>query len=403
MSFISKYLEHTQIYESPTSFWKFSAYATISAVLRDSLYKKQGDKFVYPNIYTLLLADSAVQRKGNPIELCEKLVRTIGNTKIISGRSSIQSVFDVLGGAETDKKTGAIRKGGSAIFFAPELAASLVQDDQAISILTNIYDFKDEYRDQLRGKGITDVDKIVFSLFAGSNETLLKSVYNNNAIYGGLLGRTFIVKPDEFRAASSLLSTSDTSNSFNNLIFLLKEIIRSVNGEVQITEEAAAEYEGWYKPFRESYRTKVDTTGVAGRVHATILKLSMILAANDMTTSLRKIHVEEAIGECMALMPNYKSFTISAGKGDLAAAGGVLIQALLDAVPTYKLSRKQILRVHWQDIDSEMLDKLGATLNEAGVIKIESLGNSEIAYSLTTKSLDDMGIVVEEKGLKAVK
>lgn len=391
MSFISKYLEHTSIYESPTSFWKFSAYATISAILRDSVYKKQGDKYLYPNIYTLLLADSAVQRKGNPVELCEKLVRAVGNTKVISGRSSIQSVFDVLSTAETDKKNGTIRKGGSAIFFAPELAASLVKDDQAIGILTNIYDFKEEYRDQLRGRGTTDVEKIVFSLFAGSNETLLKSVYSNDAIYGGLLGRTFVVKPDEFRKASSLLDLDDVGESFKHLVSLLMNIVKSVKGAVTITEEAAREYEGWYIPFRESYRTKVDTTGIAGRMHTTIIKLAMILGANDMTTTLRKCHIEEAIGECMALMPNYKTFTISAGKGDLAAAGGILIQALLDAVPTYKLSRKQILRIHWQDLDSEMLDRLGATLNEAGVIKIEAVG-SEITYSLTAKSLEEMGI-----------
>jgi hypothetical protein len=391
VSFISKYLEHTSIYESPTSFWKYSAYATISAILRDSVWKKQGDKYLYPNIYTLLLADSAVQRKGNPIELCEKLVRAVGNTKIISGRSSIQSVFDVLSTAETDKKTGVLKKGGSAIFFAPELAASLVKDDAAIGILTNIYDYKEEYRDQLRGKGTTDVEKIVFSLFAGSNETLLKSVYNNDAIYGGLLGRTFVVKPDEFRKASSLISVVDTSQSFNDLIFLLKEIVKSVKGPIKISDDAAKEYEEWYVPFRESYRTKVDTTGIAGRMHTTIIKLAMILAANDMTVYLRKDHVEEAIGECMALMPNYKTFTISAGKGDLAASGGILIQALLDAVPTYKLSRKQILRIHWQDIDSEMLEKLSITLNEAGVIKIEQQGQ-EIVYGLSDKAKEDLGL-----------
>lgn len=391
MSFIQKYLDHTKIYESPTSFWKFSAYAAIAAVLRDRVYKKQGDKFLYPNTYTLLLADSAVQRKGNPVELCEKLVKAVGNTKVISGRTSIQAVFDVLGTAETSKDTGILVKGGGAIFFAPELAAGIVNDQQSVSILTDLYDYKESYKEHLRGKGHTAIEKIIFSFFAGSNETLLKSVYNSDAIHGGLLGRTLIVKPDEFRPASSLLGTLNTTNSFLELISLLTQIVKDVQGEVIISPMAAAEYESWYIPFRESYRTRVDTTGVAGRMHSTILKLSMILAANELTTTIQKHHIEESINECVALTPNYKAFTITSGKGDLAAAGGILIQALIDQPPVFKLARKQLLRQHWQDIDSESLDKLCTTLSEAGVIKIEQIGN-DIAYGLTLKALTDMGI-----------
>lgn len=391
MSFIQRYLEHTSIYESPTSFWRFSSYAAIGAVLRDNVWRKQGDKFVYPNIYTLLLADSSVQRKGNPVELCEKLVKAVATTKIVSGRTSIQAIFDVLSTAETDKKTGMIRKGGSVIFFAPELSAGIVSDQQSVGILTDLYDFKEDYKEHLRGKGHTEIDKIVLSLFAGSNETMLKGVYNGDAIYGGLLARTLIVKPDEFRKASSLLKKVDTTESFNALIQLLAQIGK-LRGEITISEKAIECYDAWYVPFRDGYRTKIDPTGVSGRIHTTILKLAMILAANDLSTTIMEKHIETSISECMGLMPNYKSFIIGSGKGDLAQAGQTFIQALLDKEPSYIQERRELLRNHWQNFDVEALDKLVTTLSEAGMIKIRQSG-IDISYELTAMALENMGVV----------
>ena len=176
MPFIDKLMDHTRIYESPSSFWKWSAYSAIAAVLRDSCYIMQGEGHLYPNIFVLLLAESGVQRKGRPIGLCESLINKVNNTKVVSGRTSIQALLDELAYSETDPKTGNIKKGGSAVFIAPELAGGLVQDPQAISILTDIYDHKPDYVSRLRGHGKFKIDKIVLSMIAGSNGRLLKSI-----------------------------------------------------------------------------------------------------------------------------------------------------------------------------------------------------------------------------------
>src|SRR5674476_1160462 len=173
MNFVELFLEHTQYYESPGSFWKWAAYTAIGAVLRDNCFRTLGDHRVYPNLYTLLLADSAVHRKGHPIKLCEELVKRAKSTKVISGRSSIQGILDELSRGETDKVTGKIISGGSALFSASELSAGIVNDPEAVKILTDIYDFKEEYTSRLRGSGVFRIKNICFSLIAASNEELL--------------------------------------------------------------------------------------------------------------------------------------------------------------------------------------------------------------------------------------
>ena len=94
-TFISSYLEHTKIYESPGSFWRWSAYASIAALLRDNCYLKQGDRLLFANIYVLFLAESGT-RKGPPIDLSETLLSKLAITKIISGRASVQAILDEL-------------------------------------------------------------------------------------------------------------------------------------------------------------------------------------------------------------------------------------------------------------------------------------------------------------------
>lgn len=381
-------MEHTKIYESPGSFWKWSAYSIVAAVLRDNCYFKQGDISAYPNIYVLLLAQSAEHRKGNPVRFCERLVGKVHSTKVISGRASIQAVLDELSRGETNPKTGKILAGGSALFSAPELSAGMVNDPEAIKILTDIYDFKDEYTHRLRGTGTFRIKNLCFSFFAASNEDLLRDVYDSKAIFGGLIGRTFLVKPNEFRPGNTLFNMEDKSISFNELVQKLTAI-SLLRGEFKIDKEAEREYTEWYLPFRESYKNQSDKSGVLGRLHTGVLKLAMIFCVNStLALEIKKVHIEEAISECLGLLPNYNSFIMSSGKSTTSEVASFLLQDLYDA-PNHLLSRKEVLRRYWNKFDSETLDKFVTTMSEAGMIGTDQVSEG-IGYKLTQKCIDTL-------------
>lgn len=385
MSFLSLFLDYTSQYESPTSFWKWSAYATIAAVLRDNCKFTQGSIVLYPNIYVLLLAESASHRKGNPVDFCEMFVKEVKNTKLISGRSSIQAVLDELARSETDKSTGKSLFGGSALFSAKELSAGIVNDPEAVKILTDIYDFRSEYTSRLRGSGTFKIKNVCFSMLAASNEDLLRDVYDIKAIFGGLLGRTFLVKPNEFRPGNSLFNVNGVIKTHYDLLEELRHIA-VMNGEFTFTPEAQAEYDSWYLPFRESYKTKSDKSGVAGRIHTGVLKLAMILCVNDTRgLVINKQHVEQAIEECLALIPNYNQFVMGGGKSNVAEAGTIFLTELHSA-EHHCVSRKRMLQKYWNNFDAELLDKLVTTLEQAGMISTEQHAEG-VAYKLTDKCI----------------
>lgn len=361
--------------------------SAIAAVLRDNCLLKSGDESICPNIYVLLLAKSAVYRKGRPVKLVESLVQKIGNTKVISGRSSIQAILDELSRGETDKN-GKITAGGSALFSAQELAAGIVSDPDAVKILTDIYDFREEYTSRLKGSGRFQIKNICFTMLAASNEDLLKDLYDEKAKKGGLLGRTFLIVPDQFREGKSLLEETDTKESYRNLENKLREI-SLLKGIFKIETDAKKEYDGWYIPFRESYKDARDDSGILGRIHTGVLKIAMILCANEtLSLHIHQRHIEQAIQMCLELIPNYNAFLMSGGKSSIAETGTIVLQELYNA-KDHIISRKELLRKHWNDFDAETLDKLTVTLVAAEMLK-DVMTNDGIFFSLTKKCLETL-------------
>jgi len=386
--FISSFLTHTSEYESPTSFWKWSAITAIGSILRDNCYRQFGDHRIYPNIYTLLVADSAVHRKGNPVKLCEALVSKINNTKVISGRTSIQAILDELSRGETNPKTGALLKGGSALFSAAELSAGIVNDPEAVKILTDIYDFREEYTSRLRGTGTFRIKNVCFSMMAASNASMLIGFFDNIAILGGLLGRTMLVKPDQFRQGNSLWDIKDTSVGFKQLVCQLK-VISELKGEFEFSIEAKEVYDNWYIPLRKSYEKKPDSSGILGRIHTSVLKVAMILSVNyRQELQVEKRDIEESIDECMALLPNYQSFIMCSGKSTIADVGAIVLGELIVS-KDHQMSRKELLRKHWNQFDAEIFDKTMQTLVPAGML-LESMNGTGIFYQLSEKCLESL-------------
>jgi hypothetical protein len=391
VSFIKSYLHETRHFESPTAFFKWGAYSIIGAVLRDNVWVRQGDKHTYPSIYVLLLADSARDRKNRPADLVREFVFDSKATKVIFGRTSIQQVLIDLSEVSTDKRTGRITSSGSAIMVAPEMRAFLVDDPASIGILTDIYDFKKVHPVRLRS-GVVEIERLCMSLFGASNEELLKAVFTSSAVFGGLLGRTFLVKPDEVRPGNILFGKSDTNIDINFKYLHAKlDEIKQLRGECEPEDDAIAEYKNWYLPFRDSVMAKSDKSGVLSRIHTGILKLAMILAAGHRCEAhIRKVDIEESIDSTMALLPNYSTYIVASGKSTLAEAGTILLEYL--RTHGGECRQKDFLYQKWSEVDAEVLAKLIGTLESAGIIRSTYSSDSNLMISLTEKSKEIFNI-----------
>jgi hypothetical protein len=215
-------------------------------------------------------------------------------------------------------------------------------------------------------------------------------VYDTKALFGGLLGRTFLIKPNEFRPANSLFEIRDTSESYAVLKQKLLEISK-VCGEFEFTAAAQRTYEDWYKPFRKSYEGKADKSGISGRIHTSVIKLAMVLCVNSTRDLLiDEPHVREAISHCMSLLPNYTGFVMSTGKSSTAEVIALLIEDIWNAQKKV-LTKSEFLTRHFHMFDLDTVDKGVAQAEQAGLIKC-GMDGREITYMTTDKCVQVFGL-----------
>lgn len=391
-NFISAMHAYGESFESPTCFWKWGAISTIATIMRDRCYIRNGNSFTFPNLYILFLAESSGWRKGRPVEISQQLAAEIHGIKSISGRTSVQAIIDELAITETDQHTGKVIKCSAATIFAPEMKAGIVNDTEGMGILTDIYDYKPfPYKQRLRSREPVNLEKVVLSMFAASNEAMLKGLFDTSVIEGGFLARTLLIIPhdSEYRKGKSLLEENDEveNANFRHMIEHLKRV-NQITGRFHFNSDAVKEYDGWYLPFHDAYKEKKEKTGIVGRIHTHVLKVGMTLAANDLTVCVQKKHMEEAIDLCLNLLKHYNTFTMSNAKTDLGNIGGAIVLDLCTAKDNL-LSRKAIVRAHWQNMDMDLLDKAVDALKEAGMIEVIT-SRTEIYYRLTKTALDQM-------------
>jgi hypothetical protein len=387
-NFVDLFIDHFKEYESPTSFWRWAAYSTIAATLRTKVYYAHGNSKVFPNIYVILLADSAEFRKGAPIMAARSLISITRATKIFSGTASIQAILEELATDIADK-SGMPLKGGSSIITADELASFFVSDPRLIPLLTDIWEPRvgdDVYSYKLRS-GDIKIKDLCTSMLAASNETFLREVYDSRAIYGGLLGRTYMIKPDETRPPNSLMFMMDLEKYEKGKKVLVDALfkIKTLEGPVSRTPEAAQIYDDWYNDLYKKYKKHPDKTGVLQRMHTNVLKLAIVLACANYSKEITATIFEEAILQVTNLKQNYEVYVMSAGKNNFAQIGTTLLVAAY-AKPDKTITRKEFMLKNWNDVTAEDFDKIVETLKTGGVIDI-NISGIEIAYVLTQKGI----------------
>lgn len=381
---IRHFIDYTEAYESPTEFFYWSIVAGISASLRDNCYLLLGDTRIYPNLYILIIAKPAM-RKAKPLNSTVELLKYLDNTKIIEGRTSIQAVIQRLGEVER-RKDGRAISGASGLIFSEEISAMFTEDDANIPVLTDLYDYKSSYTSSLVSRGTTRLTNVVVSLLGASNEELLKPVFNNKAIYGGLLSRCLIVYGDKVRHRNSLMYEAPTKYDPSKLQALIKRI-GTLKGVFKVTDEGKKYYDEWYTKTCPELEKSAGNTGAEGRVHTNVLKLAMVLAVADTyNLIIEKRHLEVAVNKIQSLFVNYRRLTLGAGKSK-EAEPAVLVLKILWESKDYTASRKDIMYKAWAEMSDTVCDEVTKTLLSAGLVTTWNKSGNEF-FKLTPASIE---------------
>jgi len=379
VSWLDRILDSRQNFESPRKFFYWSALAAISAVVKRNVYLRKKDAetrrtnyILYPNIYVFLVGDSAVVRKGPPIKMARKLVKVVNNTRIISGRSSIQGILKELSTAYSQENGPPITD-AAAFICASEFRSSLISDPQALSILTDIFDgdFSNDWKTLLKGSDIEELKDVYPVILGGSNPAYLKEAISGADIEGGFVGRSFMVYGSKRQKINALVADIEGDDNeddegeeeqYTEEAAWLKELTK-LKGHFKYTKESAKIYRDWYESF--TIKEIEDKTGTFGRLHDQVLKVAMLLSmSRKLALVLDKSDIQDAIDACIELAGDVNKALMPSGKSEFANKTTVFLQEMLKS-PEYEVSRRRFLQKHWGDVDAFDLDRIVETLINA--------------------------------------
>lgn len=387
--------EGTKELESPRQYYYWAALAAISAIAKRNIYLDQFRFFLYPNIYVFLIGPSGI-RKGPPVNFATRLVNGVANTRVITGRSSIEGITKEMGTSRTSEG-GHVIDGASAFVSAGEFASSLVDNAQALTILTDLYDahYYTKWKNTLVGREGEVLDRPYLTMLGASNQIHLNEVIKTRDIQGGFIARTFIINATIKNAKNSLVKRPDSELDMDALIEYLKEIARLRGGFIW-SNGADELYDNWYNTFDDQ---KEDITGTRARIHTSVLKVAMLLSLSKrLDLTLQPEDIEEALVACDTLIKDMNAVFMP-GRGSETDMGKKVAMVLTDLVNAkdYTVSRQQLMTRHWGHLDAFSIDQVIETLMQPGLIKTRADGNkaSHTFYYLTPEGLDAVRSVEE--------
>ncbi len=293
-NWLMSYIEYTKGQEAPEDFHLWCGISAIAAVLERGSMMDRGYYKLYPNLFIVLVSDSAVSRKTTALDIIKPIIRdAVPTIHIISHRDSPQGLIENL--SKRFKLTGT----GAGYIIQDELVSflkSTAQDLTMVQVLTQAYSAQESLEIHTISRGTNKCDKICVNLLAASTPEWIRESLPPYAIEGGFTGRVLFVykKASGKRIAWPVLTEKEIQMKKYLTVDLAE--MRGIKGEWEVTKDAHDWFEDWYKNKFNPDKIEPSMKSYAGRKHDTVLKLSMIMSA--ARTSNRKVNVidmEEAL------------------------------------------------------------------------------------------------------------
>jgi len=383
MDFLKELMDSTNEYESPRQFWYWSGLAMLSAAVKDNVWVERGgiqELNVYPNVYIMLLAKSGL-RKSNPVSFARRIVKINELTRVYSGRSSIEAIVQDLGKAYTTLSKKVIVD-ACGLVTASEFSSSLINNPQALTILTDLYDRNynsGEWRSMMKVAGVDNLKNPTLSMLVATNPAHLQDFVSAKDMYGGYFGRTFIIQADKKHRSSSLFGQKMGRTPDIILLSDYLKRISKLSGAFTNTEQAAKIYDYWYQQHDLNAGTNgnEDRTGTEERTGDSVLKVASLLSLSQSEDMIiREGHIEQAIKLCEPLINTAGRATKGKGKSNFGEATAIVLEELWKNKG--EISRERLLEKHWADFDALDLNRIVITLEGQKAIQVKQDGAKTI-------------------------
>jgi len=371
---LNELMSSTEEYESPRQFWYWSGLSVLSAAVKDHVWVERGgmnELNVYPNIYVMLFAKSGL-RKSAPISFARRLIKSIDITRTYSGRASIEAIVQDLGKAYTTSNKKIIVD-ACAFVTASEFSSSLINNPQALTILTDLYDRNynsGDWTNMMKQAGVDNLKNPTLSMLIGTNPSHLKDFVQAKDMFGGFFGRTFIIHADKKFRSSSLFGKKQVRRPDHEALGNYLKTLHGLRGPFSNTEGAATLYDEWYQKhdLNSEVSDTEDKTGTGERTGDSVLKVAALLSLSQSTEMvIDASHIQKAIELCEPLIHTVARAASGKGKSTFGDATALILDELWKSKG--EVTRDKLLTKYYGDFDAIDLNRIIVTLEDQKAVE----------------------------------
>lgn len=305
---LNDYLLYTSTQESPKCYHTWVAFSLVAACLERNVWLDRGFYKVFPNLYTMIIGDSAVYKKSTAVEMGTDLLEELTDKPVMfEGQITIPSLIQDIAAEKKDMVTGKYVPNSRVFIIAPELALFLRDELQAREIIYFLTDFytgktKPWKKRTVTGKPADIISPCINFIGCSTAEWLAKGLCIED-FGGGFMGRCLFIVPTEPPKRIAHPIVTEEQKAARGRVMAMLAHARTLRGEYQLTDSAEAFYDNWYT-HQPTVSASDRLRGYYERKATNVLKLALIKAVMDDLMIVDKPEVQWALDMLNSLEPS---------------------------------------------------------------------------------------------------
>lgn len=304
-SFLSQYLSYVGETEAPVFYHRWCCLSMIGAYLGRQFSFPFGHSQIYPNMYMMLIGDPGA-RKSTAIKLAKKIITSAGYTTISADKSSKEKFMLDLAGEGDDVGAKDINSilddnlwGENSETEPKEMYIACDEFNdfigmgnmEFISLLGNLWDFNGQFVNRIKtGKSVSITDPTI-SIMGGNTPVSFSNAFPPDTLGQGFFSRLILVQGDP-TGRKITFPVIPKAEETHAIVTALQRMKIEVRGELKFSAGAKDLLDKIYQSDKPMPDARF--TSYSNRRFTHLLKLCLIIAASNYSTTLTAAHVVEA-------------------------------------------------------------------------------------------------------------
>jgi hypothetical protein len=310
---LGDYLEFTNNLEACPRFRFFSAACIMGAAINNQVWLQRGDEGLLsrlmPNLWVVLLAPPYRGHKTSTINMAVNcLIEAYEDVRILADKLTPEAIVHALSSPMSPKEM--IRIGprdATGLIKAPEMSVLFGKQQYntgMVSLITDLYDYRSEWRSETIGRGKETLKNNCLSIIAGSTPKWLQSMIPQDAFTGGFMRRFVIVEMPQTFNKRIAEPSKPKGTAWESIVESFKKFKR-IEGKMEWSAEGKEYYKEYYEAFVPTNDEQYDAYMEAESEQA--LKLAMLLEINQYSIVLSKTSIQKARKILASILPETRS------------------------------------------------------------------------------------------------